>query len=108
VNKREQSAGPQAEGGCSREVIFRMFFSGASLWLLKCPLVQMENTLKVRHSLMPILASHPEKGMRILRGQVTYVQICFLGVRGSAKAFVALEAFQYTLGLLIKITYFSF
>ena len=57
---------------------------------------------------MPILASHPEKGMRILRGQVTYVQICFLGVRGSAKAFVALEAFQYTLGLLIKITYFSF
>lgn len=55
---------------------------------------------------MPVLASDSEKGMKILRGQVTYVQICFLGDRGCAKAFIALEAFQYTLWLLIKITYF--
>lgn len=105
MNKREQSAGPPAEGGCSRKVRFKMFFSGTSLWFLKCLSVQLENKLKIRCSLMPILASHSEKGMKILRGRVTCVHICFLGDRGCAKIY-CLEAFKYTLWLLIKRNYF--
>lgn len=54
---------------------------------------------------MPVLASHPEKGMKILRGRVTDMHICFLGDRGYTKAFIASEAFQYTLWLLVKITW---
>lgn len=106
MNKREQSAGPWSEGGCSRKVTRNMFFSGTSLLLLKCLSVCMENALKKWCSLMPILVSHSQKRMKMLRGWVTYVLICFLDSSGCVKAIIALEAFQYTLWLSIKITFF--
>lgn len=57
---------------------------------------------------MPILVSHSEKGMKILRGRVTSVLLCFLGSSGCVKAIIVLEAFQYTLWLSIKFIDFWF
>lgn len=43
---------------------------------------------------MLMLASHSsEKGMKMLRGQVAYVQFWFLGNMSGAKTFVTLETF---------------